>query len=195
MDFTAKRFTDETAAREHLETLRWPNGPVCPHCGGVECNSRLTAQVKGKGARPGLLFCGDCRTQFSVTVGSVFERSKIPLHKWVLATHLLCASKKGLSSHQLHRMLGVTYKTAWFMSHRIREAFTTSNAGTIGSGKIVEADETGVANRLQRFAPVHSARPLSVGRHSLKMIGRLAEPSHPDRLGEPIEGWLGRRPR
>lgn len=143
MDFTAKRFTDETAAREHLEALRWPNGPVCPHCGGVERNSRLTAQVKGKGARPGLLFCGDCRTQFSVTVGSVFERSKIPLHKWVLATHLLCASKKGMSSHQLHRMLGVTYKTAWFMSHRIREAFTTPNAGPIGGGgKIVEADET-----------------------------------------------------
>jgi transposase-like protein len=139
MDFTAKRFNDESAAREHLEALRWPKGPICPHCGGIERNSRL----EGKAHRPGLLFCGDCRTQFSVTVGTVFERSKIPLHKWVLATHLLCASKKGMSSHQLHRMLGVTYKTAWFMSHRIREAFTMPDAGPIGGGgKIVEADET-----------------------------------------------------
>lgn len=143
MDFTAKRFTDEQAAREHLEAMRWPNGPICPHCGGTERNSRIEAQVKGKGARPGLLFCGDCREQFTVTVGSVFERSKIPLHKWVLATHLLCASKKGMSSHQLHRMIGVTYKTAWFMSHRIREAFKVEITGPIGGGgKIVEADET-----------------------------------------------------
>lgn len=137
--FTQPRFTDETAAREHLESLRWPNGPVCPHCA---CFQRIS-KLEGKSHRPGLYFCGDCRQQFTVTVGTVFERSKIPLHKWVLATHLLCASKKGMSSHQLHRMLGVTYKTAWFMSHRIREAFTTPNAGQMGGGgKIVEADET-----------------------------------------------------
>lgn len=143
MDFTARRFTNDTAAREHLEDLRWPSGPVCPHCGGTERNSRIEAQAKGKGARPGLLFCGDCRQQFTVTVGTIFERSKIPLHKWVLATHLLCASKKGMSAHQLHRMLGVTYKTAWFMAHRIREAFIVPNAGPMGGGgKIVEADET-----------------------------------------------------
>src|SRR5438270_276331 len=137
--FTEPRFTNDDAAREHLEALRWPKGAVCPHCGGTERNT----QLKGKAHRPGLWTCGDCREQFSVTVGTVFERSKIPLHKWVLATHLLCASKKGMSSHQLHRMLGVTYKTAWFMTHRIREAFTTPNAGPIGGGgKIVEADET-----------------------------------------------------
>jgi transposase-like protein len=88
-------------------------------------------------------FCGHCRQQYTVTVGTVFERSKVALHKWVLATHLLCASKKGMSAHQLHRMLGVTYKTAWFMAHRIREAFTVPNAGPMGGGgKIVEADET-----------------------------------------------------
>ncbi|MEK6245780.1 MAG: IS1595 family transposase [Pseudomonadota bacterium] len=144
MAFTELRFTDETAARKHLEAQRWPNGPVCPHCGGLERNSRL----EGKAHRPGLWNCGDCRTQFSVTVGTVFERSKIPLHKWVLATHLLCASKKGMSSHQLHRMLDVTYKTAWFMTHRIREAFKTEiGSGPIGGGgKIVEADETYYGN-------------------------------------------------
>jgi transposase-like protein len=137
--FTAPRFTDEDAARAHLESIRWPSGPVCPHCGGTERNSRLT----GKSHRPGLLFCGDCRSQFSVTVGTVFERSKIPLHKWILATHLLCSSKKGMSSHQIHRTLGVTYKTAWFMTHRIREAMTAGSLAPFGQGGgTVEVDET-----------------------------------------------------
>jgi len=140
---TEPRFTDEEAARAHLEATRWPKGPVCPHCGGVERNSRLEAKVAGKGARPGLLFCGDCRSQFSVTVGTVFEDSKVPLHKWVYATHLMCSSKKGISSKQLERVLGVSYKTAWFMSHRIRKAMESTPSGQLGgSGKIVEVDET-----------------------------------------------------
>ena len=139
LDFTEARFTNEEAARKHLEAIRWPAGPVCPHCGGVERNSALN----GESHRAGLYFCGDCRKQFTVTVGTVFERSKIPLHKWVLATQLLCSSKKGMSSHQLHRMLGVTYKTAWFMTHRIREAMTPKGGGLLGGGgKIVEVDET-----------------------------------------------------
>lgn len=100
-----------------------------------------------KGGRPGLWFCGHCRKQYTVTVGSVFERSKIPLHKWLLAVHLLCSSKKGMSSHQLHRMLGVTYKTAWFMTHRIREAFKMPVSGPLGGGgSVVEADETFYGN-------------------------------------------------
>lgn len=139
--FNEPRFTDETEARKYLESLRWPDGPVCPHCGA---DSRISL-LKGKAHRPGLYFCGDCRKQFSVTVGTVFERSKVPLHKWVLATHLLCSSKKGISSHQIHRTLGVTYKTAWFMTHRIREAMkdtTASKLGGPGSSGIVEADET-----------------------------------------------------
>jgi transposase-like protein len=160
--FTEPRFTNDDAAREHLESLRWPNGAVCPHCGGTERNSKIAAGPKPKkgqkrkGARPGLWFCGDCREQFTVTVGSVFERSKIPLHKWVLATHLLCASKKGMSSHQLHRMLKVTYKTAWFMSHRIREAFKMPMTEPLGGeGKVVEADETfwGNAKPINKRAP------------------------------------------
>jgi len=119
-----ERFQDPIAAADYLESLRWPNGPVCPHCGVAENAYRLDGKggAKGKKARPGLLKCGACRKQFSVTVGTVFERSKIPLHKWLLATYLLCSSKKGMSSHQLHRTLGFTYKTAWFMAHRIREA-------------------------------------------------------------------------
>ena len=151
MDFTLPRFTDENAAREHLEALRWPSGPVCPHCGGADRQHRIEANPE-KGVRPGLLACGHCRQQYTVTVGTVFERSKIALHKWVLATHLLCASKKGMSSHQLHRMLGVTYKTAWFMSHRIREAFKLDQSGPLGGGgKVVEADETYIgSNRRPR---------------------------------------------
>lgn len=138
---TEARFTNEAAARKHLESLRWPTGrPICPHCG---CDGR-TVRLEGESHREGLHFCGDCRSQFTVTVGTVFERSKVPLHKWLYATHLMCASKKGISSKQLERMLGVTYKTAWFMSHRIREAMKDSSGfGMLGGGgKVVEADET-----------------------------------------------------
>ena len=138
-DLTNPIFTDDDKAREHLEAIRWPNGPVCPHCGGVEQIKPLT----GKGVRAGLYYCNDCEGQFTATVGTVFERSKVPLHKWVLAFHLVCASKKGMSAHQLHRMLGVTYKTAWFMCHRIREAMVTTPTGPLGeNGGTVEADET-----------------------------------------------------
>lgn len=130
-DLTAPRFQTVEAARTHLESIRWPSGPVCPHCGAVERQSRL----EGKSHRAGLLFCGECREQYSATVGTVFERSKIPLHKWLLAMQLMCSSKKGVSSHQVHRTLGVTYKTAWFMTHRIREAMRVGSlAVPFGTG-------------------------------------------------------------
>lgn len=131
------RFHDDVAARKYLEDTLWPDGPVCPHCGSI--NNAYTTKRIGK------YRCAakECRSDFSVTVGTVFERSKIPLHKWLLASFLICASKKGMSSHQLHRVLGVTYKTAWFMSHRIREAMSATPTGKLGSGGgIVEADET-----------------------------------------------------
>lgn len=137
-DLTNPIFHDEDKARAHLEALRWPNGPVCPHCGSVEGIKRLA----GKSHRAGLHQCNACREHFTVTVGSVMERSHVPLHKWVLAFHLMAASKKGYSAHQLHRTIGVTYKTAWFMAHRIREAMrATAPAPLGGEGKIVEADE------------------------------------------------------
>ena len=157
---TLPRFNDEDAAREHLESVRWPHGPVCPHCGGTERNSRLN----GTAHRPGLLFCGDCRSQFSVTVGTVFESSKVALHKWVFATHLMCASKKGVSAKQLERMLGVTYKTAWFMAHRIREAMNIEPAGTMGGSAPVEVDETYWGN-VGKQAP--GARG---GAHKMKVV-------------------------
>lgn len=134
-------YTDDEAARGHLESLLWPDGPVCPHCGVVD----EATLMKGKSHRPGLYNCRACDKPFTVTVGTIYERSHIPLHKWVYATHLMTASKKGISAAQLHRMLGFgSYRTAWFMAHRIREAMKgSSGAGPLGGGgKIVEADET-----------------------------------------------------
>jgi len=134
-------FTDPDKAREYLENQRWPDGPICPHCGNID-PATITG-LKGKAHRPGVYQCNACRDQFTVTVGTVFERSKIALNVWLYATYLLCSSKKGMSSHQLHRMLGVTYKTAWFMTHRIREAMTDPAMGPLGGeGKVIEVDET-----------------------------------------------------
>ena len=132
-------FTDEEQARVHLEALRWSNGRVCPHCG--ECEN--TSPTASKNHRAGLYYCNSCESTFTVTVGTLFERSHVPLNKWLMAFHLVAASKKGMSSKQLERMLGVSYKTAWFMSHRIREAMTSDNGGLLGgSGGAVEVDET-----------------------------------------------------
>jgi transposase-like protein len=133
-------FTDENAAREALEAELWPNGPVCPHCGTIGVR---IAKVGGTKHRPGLYYCNECKGTFTVTVGTLFERSKVPLTKWWLATYLLNSSKKGISAHQIHRSLGVTYKTAWFMMHRIREAMRPGTLSPLGgAGQIVEADET-----------------------------------------------------
>lgn len=144
IDLTNPIFNDEAKAREFLEAERWPEGPVCPHCGAVEAATKL----QGKSTRPGVYKCRECEKPYSVTVGTVFERSKIPLHKWLLATFLLCASKKGMSAHQLHRTLQITYKTAWFMAHRIREAMRTGGLAPMGGGgQVVEADETYIGKR------------------------------------------------
>lgn len=117
-DLTNPIFTDENKAREHFEATRWPNGAYCPFCGQTDTVKKLG----GKSMGPGWYHCSDCRRKFTALVGSVMERSHIPLTKWLLAMHLMCASKKGISAHQLHRMLGITYKSAWFMAMRIREA-------------------------------------------------------------------------
>ena len=141
--FNEKRFKDPEAARTYLEGIRWPKGPVCPHCGGME----RMHQITGKSARPGLYDCGHCRQQFTVTVGTVFERSKISLDKWLFAATLMAASKKGVSSKQIERMVGVTYKTAWFMTHRLREAMKSEGGLLGGGGSVVEADETFIGRK------------------------------------------------
>jgi len=160
MNLTDPIYVDADKAREHLERIQWPNGPYCPHCGNAD-ETRI-AKLKGKSTRPGVYKCNECRKPFSVTVGTVFERSHIPLNKWVMATHLLAASKKGMSAHQLHRMMGVTYKSAWFMAHRIREAMKVDpKAGPLGGeGKVVEADETYFGDRENPLpSPQRRGRP------------------------------------
>ena len=138
-DLSKAIFHDETKAREWLEAELWPNGPVCPHCGVVD----EATLMQGKSHRPGLYNCNACREPFTVTVGTLYERSKIPLHKWLAATHLLMASKKGMSALQVGRMLGISKKTAWFLCHRIRESLRQTNPEMLGGdGKTVEADES-----------------------------------------------------
>ena len=144
MNLTDPIFTDADKAREHLEAQRWPHGPVCPHCGVVD----QATQLQGRAHRAGLYQCNACREQFTATVGTVFERSKVPLNKWLLASYLMASSKKGISAHQIGRTLGVTYKTAWFMAHRLREAMTEANPTPMGGeGKVVEADETVIGGK------------------------------------------------
>jgi transposase-like protein len=138
----AKSYHNEDSAREFLEKERWPNGEVgCPKCGEIGRCYRLQPKENGKThVRKGVWKCGACRKQFTVTVGTIFEDSHIPLNKWLMAIHLLCSSKKGMSAHQLHRMLGVTYKSAWFMAHRIRYAMAQLNLPMMTG--TVEVDET-----------------------------------------------------
>ena len=140
IDLTDPMFHDAAAARAHFESVLWPNGPVCPHCKATEGLTRL----QGKSHRPGLFQCNACRGHFTVMNGSIMERSHVPLHKWALAFHLMATSKKGMSAHQLHRMLKVNYRTAWFMEHRIRACMDNTKDVTPmgGEGETVEIDET-----------------------------------------------------
>jgi transposase-like protein len=162
-------FQDETKAREWLEARVWPNGPVCPHCGSTGDD---VTKLEGKKHRPGLYQCAACREQFTVTVKTVFERSKIPLSKWLAALFLLTASKKGVSAHQVHRSLGISYKSAWFMMHRLREAMRTGGLAPLGgAGKTVEIDET--AQGKIQGAPKRAHRGMgSYGRTVLTLVER-----------------------
>ena len=176
IDITNPIFHDEEKARAWLESERWPDGPVCPHCGGLHAG-KIERKVetpkppkRGKKYRPqreGLYYCGACESQFTVTVKTVMERSHIPLNKWVFAFRLMAASKKGMSAKQIERMLGVSYRTAWFLMHRIREAMSpaaaTKSGPLGGSGKIVESDETfvgGKAKNVKKGKPVPKKYPV-----------------------------------
>lgn len=141
----AQRFSDADDARSFLESQRWPDGVVCPFCGVIGEAYKLKPKQESKApVRPGVWKCGGCRKQFTVTVGTIFEDSHIPLNTWLMAIHLLCSSKKGMSAHQLHRMLGIGYKSAWFMCHRIRYAVTQESLFMTGT---VEIDETYIGGK------------------------------------------------
>jgi transposase-like protein len=155
-------FHDETAAFARLESILWSNGIVCPHCGTVGQAGALAGVKDKKGRiRPGLKKCYACRKQFTVRVGTVFEASHVPLHIWFQAAFLMCSSKKGVSSNQLHRTLGVTLKTAWFMSHRLREAMRVLHRRFIETARELGCDEDEAAfeEKLKRIA---SAKPKSI---------------------------------
>lgn len=147
LDLSDARFQDPIAAADYLESIRWPNGPVCPHCGVED-----TKHYRLKSETRKLWKCRACRKQFTVTVGTIFEGSHIGLHKWLLAFLLLCSSKKGMSAHQLHRMLGITYKSAWFVAHRIRYAMQQSPFQERLTG-IVEVDETYIGGKARNRIP------------------------------------------
>jgi transposase-like protein len=164
-------FQDETKAREALEAVRWPNGPFCPHCGNADPDKIAKVEGQKHSHRPGLYYCNECKGQFTVTVGTVFERSKVSLTKWWMAAHMLNACKNGVSAHEIHRTLGVTYKTAWFMMHRLREAMNELKPGPMGgSGQIVEADETYYGNTSKR------AKGYKKGHSHKQQIVALVEP-------------------
>jgi transposase-like protein len=144
-------FHDEDRAREALEAVRWPHGAVCPHCGNLDQDKIAKVEGKKQSHRPGLYYCNECKGQFTVTVGTVFERSKVPLTKWWMAAHMMNFGKNSVSAHEIHRALGVTYKTAWFMMHRLREAMIVSKPGPMGAtGGNVQADETFHLNTSKR---------------------------------------------
>ena len=138
-------FHDEAAAYQFLEGILWPHGPTCPHCDNAD--AAKIGPLKGKTTRVGLKKCYECRKQFTVKVGTVYEDSHIPLHKWLQATFLLTSSKKGFSAHQLHRLLEVTYRTAWFMAHRVRDGQVPPMGG---EGEVVEVDETYIGTKKGR---------------------------------------------
>ena len=136
-----RHFHDERAAYAYVEARIWPNGPTCPHCGNAD--AKRIRLMEGKSTRIGVRQCNECRKPFTVKVGTIFESSHVPLRLWLQAIHLVCSSKKGISANQLHRTLGVTIKTAWFMGHRIREAMRSGNLSPMGGeGQTVEIDET-----------------------------------------------------
>ncbi len=154
-ELTHPCYHDEEAARAQLESIRWPNGPYCPVCGSFDEVRPTATPPKAKGA--GWYRCRVCRRNFTVRVGSIFHRSHVPLHKWLLAFRLMAGSKKGISAHQLHRTLNVDYKTAWFLEHRIRECMDDDDAGPIGGeGKTVEADETYITKERGRGEWIYS---------------------------------------
>jgi transposase-like protein len=172
---SAKFFHDEAAAYEWLEGLVWPEGPVCPHCGGFDRISAIKPNLAKK-VRMGLKRCGQCKKQFTVTVGTVFERSHVKLNMWLQAAHLLCSSKKGMSSLQISRILGVTYRTAWFMTHRLRLALglPSEEPPMGGEGKVIEADTSYVGGR-EKNKHVGKRDPKNVGGAGKQIVHVLVE--------------------
>jgi len=171
INITDPVFHDETKAREFLELQRWPHGPVCPYCK----EHKNVVRLGGEAAKKGQVLCRPCRKKFTVTVGTVMERSHIPLTKWLMGFRLMASSKKGISAHQMHRMMDITYKTAWFLNHRIREAMGLAPAKSSpigGEGKIIESDETYVGGKAYS---AHKSKPVPKKHAVIALVERGGE--------------------
>lgn len=186
-------FHDEQAAFTFVEGIIWPQGPICAHCG---CTDRITAVTPNpeKRVRFGLKRCGDCKGQFTVRMGTIFEESKLPMTKWLQAIYLMCASKKGVSSLQLSRVLEITYKTAWFLSHRIRLAMESGDLAPFGmGGGIVEVDETFIGNDPDAPAPKKGLHRY-LAEFDFRYSNRIAlGVDDQARTGNAIRGVVGKR--
>jgi len=185
VDLRSPIYHDDDAARAHLESVLWPQGPVCPHCGVMGDRIHL---MQGKTTRPGLYKCKDCRKPFTVTIGTVMERSHIPLSKWVLAAQIMASSKKGFSGLQLQRMIGTNYETAWFLFHRLREAANDLDKSSPmgGSGSAVEVDETYIGG-LEKNK--HASKRLHAGRGA---VGKMPVVALVERKGKSRAGAFRR---
>jgi transposase-like protein len=199
--FQDPMFHDEDKAREALEAELWPDGPVCRHCGNSDADKIAKVEGTKRSHRPGLYYCNACKSQFTVTVGTVLERSKVPLTKWLMAAHMFNSGKNGVSAHEIHRTLGVSYKTAWFMMHRLREAMNEMSPTPMGGeGRSVQADETYYGNSSKRgkhyrkglrhkasvvalVEPDGRARAIHVQRANRKTVGEIVQ-AHVDPASE-----------
>ena len=197
VDLTNPIFTDLDAARKHFEAIRWPNGARCPFCG----KSETVKALGGKSMGPGWYHCKECRKKFTAAVGTIYERSHIPMTKWLLATHLMCASKKGMSAHQLHRMLGLPYKTAWFMAHRIREGMRELNPTNLSAAKAKRSSLTKPlsAGRRRISTPVSGTKKILVAkgkRLSLPLLSAAAKSARTTSQTSPakrfVRLWISR---
>jgi len=194
IDLTDPVFTNEDRAREYFEAARWAHGVVCPHCGNTaQDRFYVIAANPERGVRPGLRQCKECGEQFTVLTGSVMESSHVPLTKWALAFRLICGAKKGMSAHQLHRTIGVTYKTAWFMAHRIREAMRDVSGDKLGgSGKIVEADEVYIGGKPRKNSSVDGRKTIKDRKTAVAVLVERGGRSRATVAGQPLDGALKR---
>lgn len=194
VNLTDPIFADDAKALAYFEAIRWPNGPTCPHCGNANSDRIYSIRANvSHGVREGLRECQDCHSQFTVRTGSVMESSHLPLTKWALAYRLMASAKKGISAHQMHRTLGVTYKTAWFLCHRIREAMRDISGDQLGGeGKIVEADEVYVGGKPRKGSKVDGRKTIADRKTPVAVLVERGGRARAVPVSHPIDGPLKR---